>query len=421
MYPARVDDDHRVVVVGSGPAGATAAKFLCEAGIEVTLIEAGRARSERGLTARIAGMTVARVRGQLKRQTEGVTTTAAEVELYEELAPGGLTNHWSCAVPRFSRTDFLDAERAGVATTWPIGYEDLAPWYDRGEPLLHISGPDRDVEQLPAGKVRKAWRLDSTWARVADEAGRQGRSVTPLPYAYGFDTAITLSGTVFTSLVRLVKPALRWGRVKIVYGARVRRLEWSSQSRRVEAVVYRDAETGAERRVPCRAVVLAAGAVNTAGLLLASTSDEFPAGLGNTHGVLGHYLHDHPLGKLMIDLSSAVAMYPPAYITRRSLERARPLYAAACVQWTGAGMLGRSVLQGRPGRLRWVGFNVFGTMAPTSQSYVALDPTNRCADGSPALTLHIRHPPEAEQTVNAARDELMELLARAGLEPTFRL
>src|SRR5436190_11536058 len=191
---SRVSDDRRVVVIGSGPAGSTAALFLSRAGIPVTLIEAGSERSAFGVTVRVAGMTVAKLkRAPLEPRSDGVRATADErAELFEEISPGGLTNYWSCAVPRFSRDDFADAERAGQRFTWPVGYDDLAPWYARVEPLLHVSGMVADVPQLPAGKVRTAWKLGDDWSGVAGEARAAGRCVVPLPYAYGSDTTVTL-------------------------------------------------------------------------------------------------------------------------------------------------------------------------------------------------------------------------------------
>ena len=83
-------------------------------------------------------------------------------------------------------------------------------------------------------------------------------------------------------------------------------------------------------------------------------------------------------------------------------------------------MLARSLLSGRPGRLASCGFNVFGTMRPSADNFVALDQGNLLPDGTPGLVLHIWHQPEAEQTLLAARDQLVSLLSRAGLRPEIQ-
>src|ERR1041385_2993107 len=164
----RVSVERRIVVVGSGPPGATAVHVLANAGMDVTLLEAGSARSALGLTVRIGGFTVAKLRRPLRLRTSAVAMTADQrAELYEDLSPGGLTNHWSCAVPRFSREDFRDAERAGEEFRWPIGYEDLERWYDQVEPLLHIAGDTIDATHVPAGRVRAVWKLGGDWAALA--------------------------------------------------------------------------------------------------------------------------------------------------------------------------------------------------------------------------------------------------------------
>jgi choline dehydrogenase-like flavoprotein len=120
-------DDRQVVVIGTGPAGAIAARILAERNVPVTLLEAGSRRSALGLTLRVAGVTLVSLRRRLQQRTDDVIRTGdPNAELWEDIAAGGLTNHWAGAVPRFSRDDFRDAERAGEEYRWPIRYEDLA-------------------------------------------------------------------------------------------------------------------------------------------------------------------------------------------------------------------------------------------------------------------------------------------------------
>ena len=410
-------DDNRVVVIGSGPPAAAATVFLRRAGVEVLLLEAGSERSANGLTLRVKGLTVLKRRGPLEQRTGVARTADPDAQMFEQLSPGGLTNHWSCAVPRFSREDFVDAERAGQEQTWPIGYDDLAPWYERVEPLLHIAGSRIEVPQLPVGNVRHAWELAPDWQTLVEDARESGREVVPMPYAYGADTSLTMSGTAFNSFVRLIRPEQRAGGVTVRFGARVQRLEWDARTRRVASVVYRDAESGREESISCRAVVLSAGAINTPQVLLQSKSADFPDGIGNTHGVLGRYLHDHPLGKLVVDLGIPISVHPPTYVTRLEVDRSPSLYAAAGMQWSGANIVLRSLLKRHPGRANSTGFSVFGTMIPSRDNWIALDPSQRSADGTPGIALHIRHTPEAIQALEKTRDDIMRLLARAGFQP----
>jgi choline dehydrogenase-like flavoprotein len=406
------------VVIGSGPPGATAALFLARAGLDVLLLEAGTEADAHGLTLRLHGVTVGKSGSEL-RQREGVRKTGdPNAELFEALAPGGLSNHWSCAVPRFAPEDFADAARAGVEQTWPLGYADLMPWYEAVEPLLHIAGSNVDYEQLPSGRVLHRRHLNEDWSAVERRARAEGRTVVAMPYAYGNDTTFTRSGTPFNSFVRLVKPELGRGKLKVLFGARAARLEWSAAEQRVVGVTFRDRAKGGEQRVSCRAVVLSGGALNSPQVLLESQSADFPNGLGNQRGLVGRYLHDHPVGKIVIDLARPMTMVPPAYITRLELARAKvPLSAAAGMQWSSTKDVARSVLARRRRKLQQIGFSVFGTMAPTPENFVALDTSYREPDGTPGLELQVRHPPEAMVALEEARDHIMSLLAETGWDP----
>jgi len=414
--------DDTVVVIGSGPAGAAAALLLVKAGVKVLLLEAGSPAAAYGLTARIAGLTVVRFHRKMRARTGDVRLTGDPAAvLYEDIAPGGLTNHWSCAVPRFSHHDFLDAQRAGEAFAWPVTYEDLAPWYDWVEPLLAVSGSNIGAPQLPAGKVRDVRSLAPIWQRIAAAAQVEGQAVLPIPYAYGVRTTLTLSGTVFNSYVRLIKPLIASRNLTVRFDTRATRLEWAGESKRVVAVIARDMSIGTDHRFPCRGVVVAAGSINSTKLLLESTSADFPQGLGNTEGVLGRYLHDHPLAKVIVDLDRPLPFQPAAYITRHALERTPPLYAASCLQWSGVYTLARSILGGHPGHLQSTGFSVFGTMAPSPDNFVALDSAVTSADGTSGVILNIRYPEASTTALVSARDRLVGLLDRENLRPRVSL
>src|SRR3954468_6282929 len=174
----------RVIVIGTGPCGAAAAVFLNRAGMEPLLLEAGSGKVSLGFTARVQGLTLAKLKPPLGLRRDVTMVGDPAAELFEKLAPGGLSNHWSCAVPRFAPDDFADAARAGEQFRWPISYAELAPWYDRVEPLLRIAGSKRDSVRLPSGRVSDAWELDADWDTVGSEARKVGRDAVAMPYAY---------------------------------------------------------------------------------------------------------------------------------------------------------------------------------------------------------------------------------------------
>src|SRR5579885_1101489 len=140
---------------------------------------------------------------------------------YQELAPGGLTNHWTGAVPRFAAEDFVEGARLHESYRWPVGYADLEPYYDRVERLLGVAGDPRSLPSLPASRVRYRRRLPADWLRMARQATAQGQGLIPTPIADGKPWLITRSPTASNSytvyraqadVVPALPPALRRAR-----------------------------------------------------------------------------------------------------------------------------------------------------------------------------------------------------------------
>ena len=113
----------RVVVIGSGPAGAMAARELVRSGLPVTMLESGTA-SPRGLLIRAGGRNVFRRGvGAEAHDDDYVATGNPSTDWCYHLAPGGLTNQWTGAVPRFAPEDFLEGARLDERYVWPVTYE----------------------------------------------------------------------------------------------------------------------------------------------------------------------------------------------------------------------------------------------------------------------------------------------------------
>jgi choline dehydrogenase-like flavoprotein len=144
-----VTDDRRVIVIGSGPAGATAAWALSAQGVPVTLLESGQVMP-RGLLVRAMGRNILRVRPSAEELNRHLASDDPDARWYQALRPGGMSNHWAGAVPRFAPEDFTEGERLHERYRWPVTYADLVPYYARIERLMHIVGSRRDVHQMPA-------------------------------------------------------------------------------------------------------------------------------------------------------------------------------------------------------------------------------------------------------------------------------
>ena len=188
-------------------------------------------------------------------------------------------------------------------------------------------------------------------------------------------------GTEFGSYQCLIEPLLESLRFQLRTGARALRLEWSAPDSRVRAVEVLDAQTGRRESVPARAVVVAAGAIDSTVVLLRSTSAEFPTGLGNTHGILGRYLHDHPREWWTASPARRLAaLAHPVYVARRDPAQSAPLMGSSMtLGLTSRVERLRTYYRGRAAAF---GVQVFGTMVPTDQVGVRLagaadDPSTR--------------------------------------------
>jgi len=176
-----------------------------------------------------------------------------------------------------------------------------------------------------------------------------------MPYAYGAETTVTFSGTVFNSFVRLIKPELRSGRLAFASMRASCAWIWSNHERRVQAVVFRDARTGVENRVACSAVVLAAGAIGTAEILLASSSAEF-SGRSRQHARRARTLTCTTTRSERLSLIWELRSNPTAFVLHPSDARPRAP-ALRCrvhaMEWTET--LARSLCSAGRARCRGIG------------------------------------------------------------------
>lgn len=402
-------DDDRVIVVGSGPCGAAAAVRLVERGVSTVLLDAGLG-PPRGLLARVAGRTVWRSKGWGDYDQHRLDTSASDDVMWiSSLSLGGLSNFWTSAVPRYAPEDFEDGARIDERFAWPVGYDELVPYYEHVESQMELTVGD-PIPGVPPGCSRHRHRLPSDWREVAARANARGHGMGATPMARGRPTMLVRRGTEFSSYHCMVLPLERSASFRLVTGAYVTRLVWSSSSGRVEAVEYVDRETGRREQLRARAVVLAAGTIDTTVIVLRSTSDDFPEGLGNSAGLVGRYLHDHPREWWPMTLDTPLsALAHPVYVARADHQASDPLMASSLTIGMTESLRERlrTFYNGRTPRF---GVQVLGTMVPTPDVGVSL---GSWQGSRPAV--HLRYDGAAVQNMLAARERAEEVLGSAGI------
>lgn len=403
----RTDDE--VIVVGSGPCGAFAAAALVERGIPVTLLDAGL-RAPQGFVVRLAGKTLYRRKGWAEYSRHRQDPSSDEqLEWISSLSLGGLSNYWTSAVPRYAPDDFTDGARLDERFRWPIAYDDLVPFYERAERELALTA-GAPILGVPPGAVEHEVELPRDWRAVADRAQEHGYGVGALPMARGGSWMFARRGTEYSSyhctVARLESSPL----FRLIRGAFVLRVEWCSTTGRATSVAYVDRRTGDRHDVHGRAVVLAAGAIDTTAIILRSTSGDFPDGLGNSAGLVGRYLHDHPREWWVVHTAEKLtALSHPVYVARADHDTSEPLMSSSL-------MLGQTpswparVRVYTGGKVSKFGVQVLGTMIPTPEVGV------RVGDWEGARpAIHLRYDEATLRNMRAARDRVREVLAAGGV------
>ncbi len=487
-----------VIIIGSGAAGGMAGYQLAKAGLKVLMLEAGRALDpfkefkttewpyatpERGgLPPGEHSMSAAEY-----RMTDRPYGTAKPFDKYKTVYSyagnryskhsvvderehpftgtpyawvrarvlGGKTNIWGRVSLRLSDYDFKARSHDGYGEDWPIGYRDVAPYYDKVDRLLGISGTTENLPQLPDSLYQRPIKLNCGEMILKRAIAPMGRHLIP------GRAGVTTDGvankyrhpckgrgrcgrgcnlhSAFHSPTALVLPAQDTGNLELRPNSTVSEVLVDPKTGLASGARVIDSVTREVFDFRARIVVLAASTLESTRLLLNSKSSRYPNGLANSSGGVGHHFCEHIMGPgargflPMLrgrDVTNDDGRPTGLYIARfRNISDKHPNFVrgygfqgasgcsafpsyAASLEGFGASFKAR-VREQYPTPIN---IGAFGEVLSRYENQVDLDPTVKDAWGIPALRFNYTFGENERAMARDMADTAEEMLKAAGCE-----
>jgi choline dehydrogenase-like flavoprotein len=373
---------------------------------------------------------------------------------------GGKTNIWGRLALRLSDWELKAASRDGYGEDWPIAYADLAPYYDKVDRYLGISGLKEGVPHMPDGIFQRPIRLTAAELRLRRTLAGMGRVLTP------YRAGVTTDGlkhnkyrsrcwgrgacnrraggcdihAAFDSPTGLIYPALDTGKLTLRTNATVYEVTVDKDTGKASGVAFIDSVTRKTYQVKAKVVVLGASTLESTRLLLLSRSRQHPDGLGNSSGHLGRNFCEHVMG------GGATALVKDLVGKPRTLDDGKPghFYVPRFQNLTdknpsflrgygfegssGIGMYPYGTATGFPGFGKawkktvrdhagaYVHLGGFGEVLPRFENHVSIDPEVKDRWGIPVLRFSIRFGDNEKRMVAHMAESAQEMLHAAGFE-----
>ncbi len=462
-----VAETYDAIVIGSGAGGGSAASVLADAGLTVLVVDRGDAPPTRDLAT--DHLRNARVTFGLRAPTDadddeprsvaGTDVTAADGGWgANAFTVGGGTRIYGAQAWRFDPLDLRMASTYGVPdgsslADWPIDYAELEPWYGAAERAFGVAGePDRNGGGRSHPYPMAPLPPTRTGRVLADGAAVLGWDTLAVPLAInsepyggraacarcaqcvGFACPVDAKGGSQNTVLTLAR---RTGRATVARSTRATRITTDATGR-VNGVTLVDETTLARRDVRAGLVVVAAGAIETARLLLASASDREPGGLGNATDQVGRHLQAHlyagALGIFDEDVNDFVGPGPTIATTRfrhgndgligggMIANEFVPTPASTFDYLRSAGLIPSEGLDAKHGmrRLTRRMQRIVGPVheLPNPESRVRLDPTRVDRVGMPIVRLDGELHPEDHRVQAFLSERAAEWLAASGATTT---
>ncbi|KAA6116342.1 GMC family oxidoreductase [Cupriavidus cauae] len=316
-----LNDRDAVVIIGSGAGGATLANELAQQGIgKIVILEAGKHYTQADFENDEWAM-FRKISWLDKRISAGGwhhTKTYPNLPAWIVKAVGGSTIHWSGVALRFQPHDFRTRQIYGQVEganvlDWPITYEELAPYYDKAEKKMGVTGsaasgqppmPESNQYKVVAAGARKIGYRKIVRPVASNSTPYDGR---PACQQAGFCMQGCKIGAKWSALYTEIPKALATGRVELRPESMVLQVQ-HDKSGKVNGVLYADSK-GRKHLQKARVVCVAGNSIESARLLLNSASTLFPNGLANSSGQVGRNYMNHATAAAVAIHRKPVYMY----------------------------------------------------------------------------------------------------------------
>ncbi len=294
--------DTDILIIGSGMGGATCAAALAPSGARITILERGE-----HLKASPACRDAQAIfgKGAFRNDETWDTPDGTSFDPGNYYYVGGNSKLYGAVMFRYREADFGEFRHmGGTSPAWPISYCDFEPWYQKAEAMYQVRGALGEDPSEPPHSGHYPFPPVPDEPAIADVRARLARlGLHPASLPLGVDIETWLAGgrTGWDAYPNTGKgkkdaesiglaQALRHDKVRLETGCDVTRLNLAADGR-IGSVEYKQ---GARvRRITAHRVILAAGAVNSAVLLLRSATEAFPRGLANTSDQVGRNFMNH--------------------------------------------------------------------------------------------------------------------------------
>ena len=469
-----------VIVIGSGMTGGWAAKEFTEKGFKTLVLERGR-NVEHLKDYPTTNMQPWEFehRGEIPNKIKEANPIASKTYVFREDAAhfvvkdnehpyvqekpfdwirgyqvGGKSLLWARQTQRWSEFDFEGPKRDGFAVDWPIRYADLAPWYSHVEKFVGISGNKDGLANLPDGEFLPALDMSciENHFKGVIEKNYKDRNVIyarcahlTKPNQIHLDQGrgqcqnrnLCQRGCPFGGYFCSNSSTLPWAQKTNNLTLRphsvVHSIIYDDKKEKVTGVRVIDAITKKTYDYFAKVVFLNAAALNSNLILLNSTSNRFPNGLGNDHGVLGKYVAFHNYRARasatfegLLDSTTDGRSMTSAYLPRfRNLHKQETDFLRGYALTFGGGRGNKTNTDGFGTELKeqlankelgpwYVGAQMMGETIPKETNYVKLDPNQKDEWGMPLLSIHIDYDDNDDKMVKDFTEQITEMFTKAG-------